>query len=575
MVVAERIGVESGEVELIAADKALMSLRSSGHDYCSAAGEVIDNSLQADANTIRVRVFTTKKKIGKNSKMTEVVERLAVGDDGEGMDRGVLHSALKLGYSSRYNDRKGMGRFGVGAKLGGISQARRIDLYSRQTINDDWLCTYIDLDEIEAGGMRHIPPPQEAELPDGCADLVGEKGTLVVWSKTDRLEENESGGGRRAETVRLDIVRYIARTFRKFLDRGIVIAVNDEPVLAHDPLFLMKSTRFHQGEPADPIAEVKVSEAIPFPVPSDPSRTSLVHVTLTLLPKELRRQRYKGGDDFAKERRIPESEGFSILRADREIFHGQLEGVQPPKKELDRFIGKEIRFEPDLDEYLHVRNVKKGAEPIEGVRDRLTQAVYKSVETLREEIKRHWDEVAAKTMQEEGKHTESERVVAETQRTTRKPKAGVNTPAEVVDQKVDAAAESLVKEVPEDIKPQKKKQLKERLKSQPYSVVPESWNGRELFVVEHLGLTTIVKLNMQHPFYTEVYGKLLAAEGQDQDANAKELAQTTRVGIDLLIAGYARAEGQFDDTNLEMFENFRTNWGLELRTLVNHWRKGQ
>jgi hypothetical protein len=44
------------------------------------------------------------------------------------MNRRTLHNALKLGYSTRYDDRKGMGRFGVGAKMGGISQAKRIDL---------------------------------------------------------------------------------------------------------------------------------------------------------------------------------------------------------------------------------------------------------------------------------------------------------------------------------------------------------------------------------------------------------------------------------------------------------------
>ncbi len=575
MAVLEKSVVGSEQVELIAADKALMSLRSSGHDYCSAVGEIIDNSLQAGANTVRLRVFTSKKKIGSNTKMTEVVERLAVSDDGEGMDRATLHSALKLGYSSRYDDRKGMGRFGVGAKLGGISQAKRIDVYSRQAVREAWLHTYIDLDEIEKRQMQHIPAPDDGGLPEEFLELMGNKGTLVVWSKTDRLEENEAGGGRRADTVRVDLVRYIARTFRKFLDRGIVIEVNGESVLAHDPLFLMKSTRFHQSKDADPVSEIKVNEHIDFPVPSDPSRTSRVWVTLTLLPRELRRQRYKGGDEFAKDRRISESEAFSILRADREIFHGQLEGVQPPKKELDRFIGKEIRFEPDLDECFHVRNVKKGAEPIEGLRDRLSQLVFKSIETLREEVKRHWDDVAAKTMQEEGKHSESERIVAETQRTARKPVAGKNTPPEVVEQKVEAAVEAMVKEVPEELKPQKKKQLKERVRSQPYNVVCETWNGRELFVIDHLGSTTIVKLNMQHPFYTEVYGKLLAAETQDRDPLAKELAQTTRLGIDLLIASFARAEGQFEDSTLELFENLRTNWGLELRTLVNHWRKTQ
>src|SRR5206468_10574454 len=99
MVVAERIGTGSQQVELIAAAKALMSLRSSGHDYCSAVGEVIDNSLQAGANAVNIRVFTTKKKIGTSTKAAEVVERVAMGDDGEGMDPTILHHALKLGFS--------------------------------------------------------------------------------------------------------------------------------------------------------------------------------------------------------------------------------------------------------------------------------------------------------------------------------------------------------------------------------------------------------------------------------------------------------------------------------------------
>src|SRR4051812_7594944 len=84
--VSEVPRVEAERVDLIAADKALISLRSSGHDYCSATGEVVDNSIQAGAHTIRIRLFTTKKRIGANTKLTEVVERLAVGDDGGGMD---------------------------------------------------------------------------------------------------------------------------------------------------------------------------------------------------------------------------------------------------------------------------------------------------------------------------------------------------------------------------------------------------------------------------------------------------------------------------------------------------------
>ena len=41
-----------------------------------------------------------------------------------------------------------MGRFGVGAKLAGISVARKIELWSRRSPKEPWLYTYIDLDEI-------------------------------------------------------------------------------------------------------------------------------------------------------------------------------------------------------------------------------------------------------------------------------------------------------------------------------------------------------------------------------------------------------------------------------------------
>ncbi len=252
--VAQPSAGEAQGVELVRADNALMSLRASGHNYCSAVGEVFDNSIQANANTVRLRLFTEKKVVGNNSRKTEVVERLAIGDDGDGMDLSVLHRALQLGYSSRYDDRTGMGRFGVGAKLAGISVARRLEIWSRQSEKGDWMHTYIDLDEIKDSSMRYIPVPSPKELPNDCKDLVGTRGTLVVWSKADRLAERETGGARQASTVETELMKYTAQTFRKFLDAGIRIFVADKLVKPHDPLFLMTTTRFHEGDSPDPKA---------------------------------------------------------------------------------------------------------------------------------------------------------------------------------------------------------------------------------------------------------------------------------------------------------------------------------
>src|SRR5207249_248160 len=115
---------------------------------------------------------------------------------------------------------------------------------------------------------------------------------------------------------------------------------------------LMTSTRFHQGKENDPVAEIILASNIEVPIPHDLVRTSTVNVTLTLLPKEWRRRLPGDGDnDFAKTRRISENQPISILRAGREIFFGFLPGVQPSQegRPIDRFIGKEIQFQPDLD----------------------------------------------------------------------------------------------------------------------------------------------------------------------------------------------------------------------------------
>jgi hypothetical protein len=560
-------------VELVLADKALLSLRASGHDYCSAVGEVFDNSIQANANTIRLRFFTEKRAIGDNKRRTEVVERLAVGDDGDGMDESHLHRALQMGFSTRYDDRTGMGRFGVGAKLAGISVARRLEIWSRRKDTDPWLYTYIDLDEIHDGKMRLIPIPTKQPPPSDCADLVGQRGTLVVWSKTDRLAIRETGKAQQASTVEMELIQYTARTFRKFLDGGIQIHIGSMFVKPYDPLYLMTTTRFHVGESPDPVATLVVDDAFQWPIPRDTSRTATVQVRMALLPEAFRLRRGKGGSDFAKDHRIDENEGISILRAGREIFFGYLRGVQPPieKVDIDRFWGAEISFSPELDECFHVRNVKKGAEPVNGLRDKLREYIYKTVDTLRKQIRATFDATEAADQRKSGVHAEAEDIAARTQDRSPKPRAGQDVPDPERDRKIREAAETLTKENPEQ-----QPEVEEQIRKRPFTLLSDGWPGSEMFEIDHLGTNAIVKLNMRHPFYREVYRPLLdrmekAMTDQVTD-DERDLARLAQVGLDLLILSYARAEGMHQDAT-EYYSDLRTNWGLHLKNLVQEWKK--
>ncbi len=172
-------------IRLVNDSTALLSMRESDFDAYSAFGEIVDNSVQAEAKNIKIKIIS----LG-NIKNTgyEYIDRIAFGDDGIGMELEVLHRCLQLGYSSRFNDRKGIGRFGVGMTLAAINQCQRVEIFSKQKAGE-FLWTYIDIEHITSNPpkMEAIPKPIAKPLPKEFEKLVGKKsGTLVVWSKYDR-----------------------------------------------------------------------------------------------------------------------------------------------------------------------------------------------------------------------------------------------------------------------------------------------------------------------------------------------------------------------------------------------------
>ena len=64
------------------------------------------------------------------------------------MDEETLNGCPQLGFSTRLGDRKGLGRFGVGATYASISQCKRTIFCSHPKGTGDFLATYIDLDKI-------------------------------------------------------------------------------------------------------------------------------------------------------------------------------------------------------------------------------------------------------------------------------------------------------------------------------------------------------------------------------------------------------------------------------------------
>ena len=84
---------------------------------------------------------------------------------------------------------------------------------------------------------------------------------------------------------------------------------------------------------------------------------------------------------------------MSILRANREVLYDKipyligLKRGQFSYQDNDRWWGCEISFPPELDECFQVRYIKRGAEPIGALKDRLKSELTGAITSLRKRIK--------------------------------------------------------------------------------------------------------------------------------------------------------------------------------------------
>ena len=367
---------------------AYQSLRESGFDFSTAIGELIDNSIQANAKRIEIIPKIEEKKLEGVEGSVSVITQVSVVDDGDGMDEETLNGCPQLGFSTRYNDREGLGRFGVGATYASISQCKRTIFCSRPKGKGDFIATYIDLDEIAGNTQTDIPKPSESYLPDNLKDInFDNPSTIVVWDKCDRLQSDANGKPIQADEHLKELKNWVSRAYRYIIWQDIEIYIKGEKVVAHDPLYLnTKQTKF----PNDQCATEHLSKSFEWSVPNLQGKTSSISVKLTLLPEEWRKQQGDGGREPAIERRIPENQGLSILRHHREVAFGNFYPMVPSQAHIDRWWGCEINFEPELDECWEVRNIKRGARPIKELRDTLRDLLTPKIRELRKKIQNYW-----------------------------------------------------------------------------------------------------------------------------------------------------------------------------------------
>ena len=541
----------------VSANQALQSMRDSDFHCYSAYAEAIDNSIQANATEINIKFDTEERR------NYEYIKRIAFIDDGDGMDHDLIHNCLVLGYSSRFNDRSGIGRFGVGMTLGAIHECRHVSVFSRDKDQGDWLTTSLNIKSSDDESVL-IDPPKSSKFPNWIKELKPDgSGTAVVWSDHDRQNEN----GRK---IIAECKVYFGRVFRKFIWDGLKIFINGELVNAIDPLYVtMKNTKFPKDTPAALAEPILLDWTVPEDVAEFEGQKDTITIKLSLLNEEIRGFRGTGGRKEVEDRYIHKNQGISITRKGREVFYGAIPywpGSIKWFEQIDRWWGCEIEFSPLLDRVFQVRNIKRGAVPLPDLKLAIYDKINPTVRNYVTEIQQTWDEKDEKKKADEklkGKHDSGHKEAEDIakKKNTDDIFKPVDDPKKAEQEVIDSIAkyqDSTDKDA-----------IIAGWRAQPYTIEPTTWKGKEFIELKPLGGNDVLLYNQSHPLM-KVIVELEKKITSDGNSGSTALASELKTVVDLLLLSYVKAESKMskNDETIELLEDLRTNWGMYVNSYI-------
>jgi hypothetical protein len=498
---------------LVATEAFVQGMRDSGYrSTATAIDEFIDNSIQAQASRIDI-LYELEKQQKKGA-----ISKIAIIDNGHGMEPDMIRAAVLWGGTHRANDRSGFGRYGFGLPSAAVSISKQYEVYSKTNgHNAGWHKVIIDLPDICAGrhtnkeGIVVAPEAQKADLPDFIADFLGDRelkhGTVILLNTPDRL----STGYVKPASFHNKIMKHLGVTYR-YMIRICPIYVNNEKVEPVDPLFLDPAARFYDvcngilAEKREPLNfEVKTG---------DGEKTGWVRMRFSYMPYG-----FQIGDKEDKHKRnerfpiMKENNGYFIItRAGRQI--DIIDKANFPKEAYNKTIvnndrnwAVEVDFDPVLDEEFGITVNKQQVN----ISDRMwaifdSQGIGPMMKALWQKYQKESQENKAKKDSEEAESEvkESESVMTEAEKFIRKPKKSSPEKESQAKQRVDEEAESKAKETGESKEEHIKKLLK-HIKERPYKVMFENKEGMPFFRVEQFGAQKRLHINGAHRFYTDLY----------------------------------------------------------------------
>lgn len=582
--VMNRILKEKATVPLFFAQTLIQSLRDVGYNHTtSALCEHVDNAIQAGASVVRIYFRQSGKK-------GEYEIDAAVYDNGQGMPPAVLKVATAFGGSMNFGNREGIARFGMGMKTAALSMSPVLEIYSWQEQNAIYGMT-LDVEAVgkERSNLVELPDATlHTDLPDEIADLfrkpmsyptsrdeqellvrddedlaehLGHSGTIVYMPQCDRLTYHT------AKTLVDHAVKEMARVYRRAIERGLRLYINNRRVEAFDPTYSMgnaRHTRFLEI-PAKQ-SRLVISKQAHVRIRENGADTAPITIKLYRLPIEewsnLPRKTLRN------DLRVFDGLIVTILRNDREVFAGAMPKITT-RHNVTNWYRLQLDFPGVLDEAFGIAANKQGVRMKGYVEEAIKEAVGDEITSINDELKRF--QAAQALARTPAQPTASETKAGETDPLQMHALPGPTSPEEQaqLEANLRGLALSLKREG------ETEDQAFERVKNSRYIIEFRHDEFHPFYEVKHRFGRIILTINTAHPFFTLLYdpvrkmGLSQPVEGDDDPSPpSPESTSGPILALDLLLLSLARTQSRLagvSDEAQKVIENLRREWSETYR----------
>jgi hypothetical protein len=310
------------------------SYRSFGYNLSTAISDIIDNSISAYANEIRLEY----KWQGQDS-------FISICDNGIGMNQSELVLAMTPGSKDPEEERseKDLGRFGMGLKTASFSQCKRLTCITKRenysTIKRCWDIDYIN-SENEWQLLDYVSDNSFLEKFENK-----KSGTLVLWEKLDRIIGDSEASNEFVRAAFYDemikVKSHLSLVFHKFIEsKRVKLFFQNTEIEAFNPFLLNLNPKPEMGQPES---------------------FGNVEITYFILPhmSEIGKTDYeKSGGSLG----WFQEQGFYIYRGDRLLVAGDWLGLEK-KRDYSKLARVAVNFTNANDFNWHLDIKKSTATP--------------------------------------------------------------------------------------------------------------------------------------------------------------------------------------------------------------------